>query len=722
MSKKVKVIAGVVVIAFLLVAGLLVAGNIRKGSNICEEDGIKYISKTDGRDFLVYKNGKWEKTFLKGVNIGATIPGHFPGELAITKEDYLRWFKYIDEMDADVIRVYTTLMPEFYEALYEYNNSVDEPLYLIHGVWINEQDIINIGDAFAGDEKIKNDFIKDTENIIDVIHGNAELPESYGVAYGTYTRDISEYVVGWILGIEWDPDFVENTDNSNPDRTFYEGKYLKTDNASPFETFLCEVGDTILEYEIDNYQMTRATAFSNWLTTDMLSHPEEPMEKEDRVTVNIEHIKAQPYFKSGLFASYHVYPYYPEFLNYQKQYIEYRDDTGKINTYRAYLKDLFKEHTMPVIVAEYGVPAARGKAHEAIYSGYDQGNIDEKSQGYIDASLLNDIYEEGYCGGLVFTWQDEWFKRTWNTMDFDVPDRRAYWSNPQTNEQQFGMLAFDPGEEECVCYVDGDVDDWDTLEPVMESDNAKLYIQADEKYVYFMVESHEYDYKNDTLYIPVDIIDGQGNLKYNDEGISFEKPTDFVIKIKGDDDSRMVIDAYYDSFYYVYAREQYMIDIKPEYEEKNTGIFNPIYLCLNREWYIEKLDKLLPFSKYETGCLKFGDANPKHEDYNSLSDFCYKEGKLEIRIPWLMLNVMDPSKKYVISDLYTNGGIYPEETAGFSAGVAIAKGNKKPTEAIKMNKYSWVGWAEPTYHERLKPSYYILKEAFEKIDEREKER
>ncbi len=722
MSKKVKVIAGVVVIAFLLVAGLLVAGNIRKGSNICEEDGIKYISKTEGRDFLVYKNGKWEKTFLKGVNIGATIPGHFPGELAITKEDYLRWFKYIDEMDADVIRVYTTLMPEFYEALYEYNNSVDEPLYLIHGVWINEQDIISIGDAFAGDEKMKNNFIKDTENIIDVIHGNAELPKDYGVAYGTYTKDVSEYVIGWILGIEWDPEFVQNTDNSNPDRIFYEGKYLRTENASPFETFLCEVGDTIIEYEVDNYQMMRATAFSNWLTTDMLSHPEEPYDKEDMVTVNMEHIKAQPYFKAGLYASYHVYPYYPEFLNYQKQYIEYRDETGKINTYRGYLKDLYKEHTMPVIVAEYGVPSARGKAHEAIYSGYDQGNIDEKNQGYIDASLLNDIYEEGYCGAIVFTWQDEWFKRTWNTMDFDVADRRAYWSNPQTNEQQFGMLAFDPGEEDCVCYVDGDVDEWAKIEPVTESDNAKLYIQADEKYVYFMVESHEYDYKNDVVYIPIDIIDGQGNLRYTDEGIRFENPTDFVIKIKSDDDSRMLIDAYYDSFYYVYGKELEMIEARPEYEEKNTGIFNPIYLCLNKEWYIERLDKLLPFSKYETGCLKVGDANPNHEDYNSLTDYCYKDGKLEIRIPWLLLNIMDPSNKYIIGDLYKNGGIDPEETVGFSAGVAIAKGNKKPTEAIKMNKYSWVGWAEPTYHERLKPSYYILKEAFEKIDEREKER
>ncbi len=721
LSKKIKIALGFAVSFLIIMLGLLFIRQLNGKADIYVEDGIQFVSKTEGRDFLIYKNGKWEKTFLTGVNIGATKPGHFPGELAITKEEYLRWFEYIGDMNADVIRVYTILKPDFYDALLEYNSKAKKPLYLIHGVWVNEQDVKGIADAYAEDEKIKNNFIQDTEDLIDVLHGNKVLPDKYGFASGTYTSDVSKYVVGWILGTEWDPDFVEGTDTANPERSFYSGKYLETKNASPFETFLCEVGDTILAYEEDNYQMTRALAFSNWLTTDMLSHPEEPMENEDRVTVNTEHIKATKNFKSGMFASYHVYPYYPEFLNYQTEYIEYRDETGKINTYRAYLKDLFKEHTVPVIVAEYGVPSARGKAHENLYSGYNQGNIDEKSQGHIDESLLMDIYEEGYCGAIVFTWQDEWFKRTWNTMDFDLPDHRAYWSNPQTNEQQFGLLAFDPGEEVSECYVDGDIEEWREETPVSETNEAKLYCKADEKYVYFMVESHQYDFKNDTVFIPIDIIENQGNLKYNDENLFFECPADFVIRIQGETESKIVVDAYYDSFYFIYAKQQYMIDSVAEYEEKNSGIFNPEYLCLNRELYIEQDDRLLPFSKYETGRLKYGDANPEHDDYNSLTDYAYKDGNLEIRIPWLMLNVMDPSKKSVISDMYVNGEIVPEETAGFKTGVAIVKNTEKSQATIAMNYYSWVGWDEPSYHERLKPSYYILKDAFKKIDKLEEQ-
>ena len=49
------------------------------------EKGIHYISKTEGREFYIYQNGEWTEHFLGGVNIGATVPGYFPGELGISK-------------------------------------------------------------------------------------------------------------------------------------------------------------------------------------------------------------------------------------------------------------------------------------------------------------------------------------------------------------------------------------------------------------------------------------------------------------------------------------------------------------------------------------------------------------------------------------------------------------------------------------------------------------
>lgn len=681
------------------------------------ENGIHYISKTEGREFYIYQNGEWTEHFLGGVNIGATVPGYFPGELGISKEDYLRWFGYIRDMNVDVIRVYTTLMPAFYEALYEFNEGAESPLYLIQGVWVNEEDTFEIADAYGEGKKIYKDFVKDATDLVDVIHGNAKLPERAGFASGTYTKDVSEYVIGWILGTEWDPYFVEGTNSKNPRKNTYHGEYLYTENASPFEVFLCEVGDNVLKYEATKYHMTRALSFANWPTTDMLSHPNEPNEKEDMVSVNMEHIKPGTKCLSGLFASYHIYPFYPDFINLDQKYVSFVDEEGNINTYKAYLRELFQNHTMPVLVAEYGVPSARGKAHNSDYSGYHQGNHSEEEQGQICASLLQDIYDEGYCGALLFMWQDEWFKMSWNTTELDVSSKRPMWLDVQTNEQMYGMLAFDPGTESSVCYVDGDVAEWKRIQPISNTGNAILYMQQDEKYLYFMVDTNEYDFDNDELIIALDTIPDQGNQSDNLSKLQFNSEADFLIRISGEDESKVLVDPYYDVLYF-----QYWMMMEPEersgiYSQKNTGEFVPIYQCLSRPVTLPETGIMRPFLRYETGKLLMGNANPESEEYNSLADFTYKDGFLEIKIPWLLINVRDPSSKRVINDFNSLGEINSKAIFEIRAGVQIVKDGNGEEKTVEMESFRWDGWEKPTYHERLKLSYYIMQEAYKKLNE-----
>jgi hypothetical protein len=700
-----------IVILFNLFGVALLYLYMKDQDNMYAENGIKYNAKVVEKDFFVYEHGKWEKKFLKGVNLGAAKPGHYPGELAITKEEYLRWFGYIKDMNAEVIRVYTTQNPEFYEALYEFNKKSKEPLYIIQGVWVNEEDISTLMDPYVENEKIKEDFIKDAKDLVDIFHGQAVLEDKQGFASGSFEFDVSEYVIGWIMGIEWDPGFVNNTNEMNPDRNIYKGDYLYTKDASAFESFLCEVGDRVLKYEIDKYKMTRPLSFSSWPTTDMLKHSNEPFINEDSAVVNMEKIGSQKAALSGLFASYHIYPYYPDFLNYQGEYVEFKDEEGKVNTYKAYLRDLFKEHTMPVMVAEFGVPASRGKAHDAIHSGFNQGQHDEKRQGEIIIELMKDIYDEGYCGALVFTWQDEWFKRTWNTMDFDDPDGRPYWSNPQTNEQQFGLLAFDPGEEKSVVYVDGEIDDWKDEQPVVVNDDMELFVNSDEKYVYLMVKSEKVDLKNEEIYIPIDSIEGQGNSNVANGSLNFNRPADFLIEIDGRFNTRIMVDAYYDSFYYLYGHKLKMIPEVAEYTTKGSGIFNRLYHNLSREFMLPVDGSIIPFSQYETGLLTYGNANPASKNFNSLSDFIFGEGVVEIRIPWQLLNVMNPADKLNMDDLYVSDGINPVSISNMYFGLGTIN-----ESSINMEYYGWYKWDLPTYHERLKDSYYILKEEFLKFE------
>lgn len=262
-----------------------------------------------------------------------------------------------------------------------------------------------------------------------------------------------------------------HTDEKNQDKASYAGTYFKTNDATPFESWLARMLDFTTTYETDKYKWQHSLSFTNWVTTDLLDHPAEPLESEDLVSVNPNHIEKTDRFLAGLFASYHVYPYYPDALNSDQKYMNYIDYQGKKNNYAGYLHELIQAHHLPVLVAEFGVPASRGLTHKNVH-GMDQGFHSEKEQGQINKHLYESIVSEGYAGGLVFSWQDEWFKRTWNTMEYDDANRRPYWSNLQTNEQHFGLLSFDPGKLGKSIIMDGNTGDWEQngVKPIYTSE------------------------------------------------------------------------------------------------------------------------------------------------------------------------------------------------------------------------------------------------------------
>lgn len=673
--------------------------------------------KAEGDYFYIYESGDWKQMFMRGVNIGATEPGLFPGDLTISYDTYYRWFGYISEMNCNCIRIYTLMPPQFYQALGDFNKKAKNKLYLYQGIWVNEEDIERLSDTYAENEKILNDFMTDAVNLVNVIHGKAKIAETAGEAYGTYNTDVSPWLVGWIIGIEWDPNFVINTNNQHPDKKDYDGEYLYTQTASPFEAFLCRVGDALIKHEAKTYKFQVPLAFSNWITTDPLTHPNEPHFDEDKATVNTENVKCRN-FGPGMFASYHIYPYYPDSLNYQEDYLEYTDDSGKVNTYEAYLEDLKLAHTVPIIVAEFGIPTSRGMGHESVM-GYNQGMVDETAQGAMLIDMLGSIENAKYAGGIVFTWQDEWFKRTWNNVMFDIADRRPYWSNIQTTEQCFGLLAFDPGKESMAAYVDGDVSEWKNTQPTVTTGQGKLYIKSDERYLYIMLDAGNYDFEKDTLLIPINTIADQGNLKAAQYNAEFDTAADFLIYINGKDNSHIYVDRYYDAFNYYFLESKKLSDIKAEENAgvKNSGMFDIMRLCYGYNLTVKGTNQVVPDKAYETGKLRYGNGNPKAQEYKSLSDFYFKNGKLEIRIPWQLLNVMDPSGKQQISDFRKTQVISPQAYQSFDFGFAYRTG----TESLKITlggSYEYNGWNTPTWHERLKPAYYELQNYFKKFTEK----
>lgn len=694
--------------------------------NFGEDKPAQYFMKVDGEEIYMQKGDAFEPYEIRGVNLGSGIPGEWSTSFAIDEETYLRWFSYIQDMGANTIRVYTIQNDTFYNAFYKYNVNNENPLYILHGVWVNDYILNSHRDAY--DKDFYDTFLENSKVMVDVIHGKRKinLGKVASAGHGTYNKDISKWVIGYILGVEWDDSTVSYTDDlyeGIEGYSSYQGKYMYTSSdATPFETMLTMVGDKVIEYETKRYGEQRLVAFSNWPTTDPFEYPEIIKNFFMKCAqVDVEHIKNTEAFKPGQFASYHVYPYYPYYLSFADDWsifgIEpknaFRDEQGRINAYKAYLTMLNNHHEMPIVISEFGVSTGRGMAQVDKDTGRNQGNTSEQAQGQALIECWNDIKSTGCNGGCVFTWQDEWFKRTWNTMHAVNLTRTAYWSDYQTNEQYFGLLSFDPGKEKSISYVDGNVSEW-TKEDIIQDGEIELSVKYDERFMYFLVKKEGLDFENETLYIPLDITPESGSNYCENFGVKFDRDADFVIVIDGKDNSRIMAQERYDVLRSTYSKDIYGFDtyLKENIPDKNSPRFTTIELILRTAIAFSAETKETVAESYETGKLLYGNANPESAEFNSLADFIANGDYIEIKLPWQLMNFADPSKMLVHDDYYDgNYGIEYINVDELYAGVGIG------TERIELREVKLKGWGNKvSYHERLKSSYYIMQNLWKEGD------
>lgn len=683
------------------------------------EEPVEYFMKTKGKEIYKIENGKEVPFEIRGVNMGSGEPGEWSTNFAIDKKTYIRWFSNIQEMGANTLRIYTIQNDTFYEAFYEYNKDRKTPLYLIHGVWVNDYVQNSRLDAYS--HEFYDTFKEDCKIMIDVIHGERKLNlgRVASAGHGSYKKDISPWVIGYILGVEWEDLTVAYTDDlydGIDGYTEFYGKYMYTvEGASPFEVMLARVGDAVLDYETDRYGEQRLIAFSNWPTTDPFKYPENvEYFFMKSAFVDVENIKTTDLVKTGHYASYHVYPYYPDYLQFVEDWSQFGlqskeafiDEQGRLNTYKAYLTMLTNHHTIPVVITEFGVSTGRGMAQKDHNTGRNQGNTAEHEQGQALVECWEDIKASGCNGGCIFTWQDEWFKRTWNTMYAIDLKRTPYWSDYQTNEQYFGLLSFDPGQKKSVCYVDGDVSEW-TEKDIVVDGSARLSVKYDEKFIYFLVQKNGFNFAKDTLIIPLDITPKSGSNYSENYNLQFDRDVDFLIVINGMENSRILVQERYEALRSTYSQNVDDIDtyITGNFPDKNSPKFVPVDMILQTATALMYNDNTAKAEVYETGKLLYGNANPEKKNFNSLADFNVNGEYVEIKLPWQLLNFADPSRMNIHDDYYNgeNYGVSHIHVDRIYAGVE--NGEKRTVlHPIKLK-----GWGNKvTYHERLKSSYYII--------------
>lgn len=152
------------------------------------------IAVTRDKEIYLNREGKLELFEIKGVDLGAGIPGHFATEFAIDYDTYMEWFALIQEMNANTIRIYTISDPAFYHAFYDYNKDNLDPLYLIHGVWVEDSVMRASNHAYA--PEFIDVFMEDSRIAIDVIHGRRIIGYHSRYGYGMYQYDVSPWCLG----------------------------------------------------------------------------------------------------------------------------------------------------------------------------------------------------------------------------------------------------------------------------------------------------------------------------------------------------------------------------------------------------------------------------------------------------------------------------------------------------------------------------------------------
>lgn len=632
---------------------------------------------TDSTHITVWNGSDYVPVFLKGVNLGIAVPGTFPGELAATRDQYSRWFEDIKDAGFNNIRLYTLHYPRFYEVLDSFNlENPQNPLFFFQGVWLNEElpgyenDLYFMTDTFR---------IEIEENI-DCVHGNKFIPERQGKAFGDYTHDVSKWCMGYIIGREVHPGEILTTDDIHQEDNSFVGDHFAITEASASEAWFTSNLNHLVSYEYQNYQTQRPVGVSSWPTLDPLDHPEEPNTYEDTAFVDLSKIQLMN-APAGLFISYHAYPYYPDFISLQTDYLEYYDYYGP-NSYLGYLTELKTHYNdFPLIIAEYGAPSSWGIAHYAT-SGMNHGGFDEYNQGETNIRMLKTIRDSQCGGGMQFAWIDEWFKRTWITdpIDYDAYSR-ILWHNVSAAEQNYGLVKFEK------------TDSFTSLKQFDEpSDITEIKAKANYAFLELEIGLQDPLPIPDNLWVAFDTYAEDLGESQLPGGIEIPSRAEFALQLTNYSAKLYVTEAYdiYGIWHGISGDEQLFQSVVSD----------------GAPWYIVRWKNNYSHSDVQyIGNLQYNYdfQNPSSKDAVTLSD-----DKIEIKIPWSLLNVVAPDKLKVLHD--DKNTALPEDTISDGFRIAVYYNSQWfDTE----QRFAWDTWDvinNETIVETKKTSFWVMKD------------
>ena len=462
--------------------------------------------------------------------------------------------------------------------------------------------------------------------------------------------------------------------------------------------------DATAVFEDQHYSCSRPVSISSWPTLDPLTHPTEIHTDEDKESIDISLISTSN-SRAGLFATYHAYPYYPNFISDQPSYRTYSDAQGP-DSYLGYLNDLkgyYQE--IPLVIGEFGVPSSWGSAHQS-FSNMDHGGYSEIQQGEKNIRLIHNILDAGCAGGFMFSWMDEWFKPTWivqyleafglTSQGTTIPTRQL-WQNLTSPEQNFGFVKFT--QDDMLPFVA-----YHTNDPAGPLN--RIEATNDNSFFYINIETGQQLTPGDTIIIAFDTYSGDTGESRLINGKTLDNRSEFMcLFVAGNDTALHYVTQAYD-----------MNGLTPRFNLSDPSV----------QKYMSTVTDGAPWDlmqwindEYERTIQYIGRLPAEHSaDFSpgARTAVAWSANKLKIRIPWTMLYFYDPTQMSVIDGaISTDGGYTFNIQTTQSDGIALSvyysgKLYRPPTGITGIN-----GLLFPIRLPLRKASLHIVKEGLRSI-------
>jgi hypothetical protein len=314
---------------------------------------------------------------------------------------------------------------------------------------------------------------------------------------------------------------------------------------------------------------------------------------------------------------------------------------------------------------------------------------------------------------VLFEWTDEWFKNTWNTMDTDFPrDRRQLWRNVLTNEEQFGVLAVEPGRKKPAVVLDGRDGEWTRNGSKRVVHTARGPVReirslGDAAYLHLLVRT---DGRRRSLTLGFDVRPGSNRGL---PGTSGAYPgADVAVTLGPGRRATIQQAAWTDPLLHQYGLGLGMLPVDADDLRRGSGVWTRPTLMLNRPYTVPSTGEQRPVELKDLGAMPWGTGDPRARGFDVRTLAAGGGSLVELRIPWALLGFADPSDRSVFVPR-ANGTFDSRKVKRI--GIAAAAPGE---HLVRGQPVALKGWNTVAWHERRKASWPALRSAFAELSQR----